>query len=97
MRKMIIDTDTASDDAVAIVMALQTPDIEVIGITVVAGNMPVKQASINARYSAQIASTPATARRCAAKRRRSTTASTRPSSATRTAPTSSTAATAWAR
>lgn len=54
MRKMIIDTDTASDDAVAIVMALQTPDIEVIGITVVAGNMPVKQASINARYSAQM-------------------------------------------
>lgn len=35
-RKMIIDTDTASDDAVAILMALQTPDIEVEAITVVA-------------------------------------------------------------
>ena len=32
-RKMIIDTDTASDDAVAILMALQHPDIEVEAIT----------------------------------------------------------------
>jgi len=53
-RKMIIDTDTASDDAVAILMALQTPEIDVIGITVVAGNMPVAQASINARYTVEL-------------------------------------------
>lgn len=53
-RKMIIDTDTASDDAVAIMMALQTPDIEVEAITVVAGNMPVAQGSINARYTVEM-------------------------------------------
>ena len=38
-RKMIIDTDTASDDAVALVMALRHPDIEVAAITIVAGNV----------------------------------------------------------
>lgn len=53
-RKMIIDTDTASDDAVAIMMALQTPDIQVEAITVVAGNMPVAQGSINARYTVEL-------------------------------------------
>ncbi len=53
-RKMIIDTDTASDDAVAIMMALQTPGIEVEAITVVGGNMPVEQGSINARYTVEL-------------------------------------------
>lgn len=53
-RKMIIDTDTASDDAVAIMMALQTPDIEVEAITVVWGNMPVWQGSLNARYTVEL-------------------------------------------
>jgi purine nucleosidase len=51
---MIIDTDTASDDAVAILMALQHPDIDVKAITVVAGNMPVAQGSINARYTVEM-------------------------------------------
>jgi len=53
-RKMIIDTDTASDDAVAIMMALQTPDIDVLAITVVAGNVPVEQGSLNARYTVEL-------------------------------------------
>lgn len=53
-RKMIIDTDTASDDAVAILMALRDPEIEVLAITIVAGNVPVPQGSINARYTAEI-------------------------------------------
>jgi purine nucleosidase len=53
-RKVIIDTDTASDDAVAIMMALQTPDFEVLAITVVCGNVPVEQGSINARYTVQM-------------------------------------------
>ncbi len=48
-RRFIIDTDTASDDAVAILMALQWPDVEVEAITIVAGNMPVAQGSRNAR------------------------------------------------
>lgn len=54
MRTMIIDTDTASDDAVALVMALRSPDIDVKAITVVAGNVPLEQASINARYTVEL-------------------------------------------
>jgi purine nucleosidase len=54
MRPMIIDTDTASDDAVALLMALRTPDIDVKAITVVAGNVPLEQGSINARYTAEL-------------------------------------------
>lgn len=53
-RKMIIDTDTASDDAVAILMALQTPDIEVEAITIVSGNMPVAQGTLNALYTVEL-------------------------------------------
>ncbi len=53
-RRFIIDTDTASDDAVAIIMALQWPDVEVEAITVVFGNVPVKQGSINARLTAEL-------------------------------------------
>ncbi|MCA9916583.1 MAG: nucleoside hydrolase [Anaerolineales bacterium] len=54
MRKMIIDTDTASDDAVAIMMALMDPDVDVVALTVVAGNVNLKQASINARYTVEL-------------------------------------------
>ena len=53
-RKMIIDTDTASDDAVALLMALRHPEIEVEAITIVAGNVTTEQASINARYTVEL-------------------------------------------
>ncbi len=39
MRTFLIDTDTASDDAVAILMALAAPDVRVAALTVVAGNV----------------------------------------------------------
>ena len=39
MRDFLIDTDTASDDAVAIVMALSAPDVRVLGLTTVGGNV----------------------------------------------------------
>lgn len=54
MRKFIIDTDTASDDAVALVMALRHPDIDVQAITVVAGNVPLAQAVQNALYTVDL-------------------------------------------
>ena len=44
-RKLLIDTDTASDDAVALVMALRDPGVEVLAITVVAGNVPLTRPS----------------------------------------------------
>ena len=53
-RKFIIDTDTASDDAVAILMALEWGDVEVEAVTIVSGNMPVEQGSINARYTIEL-------------------------------------------
>lgn len=53
-RIFLIDTDTASDDAVAILMALRWPDVEVAGITIVSGNMPVERGARNALYTAQL-------------------------------------------
>ncbi len=50
----LIDTDTASDDAVALIMALRSPEVEVVGITTVAGNVDVHQASRNALYTAEL-------------------------------------------
>lgn len=47
-RLFVIDTDTASDDAVALVMALMHPDITVEAITIVAGNVPLPMAVNNA-------------------------------------------------
>lgn len=49
-RPMLIDTDTASDDAVALLMALRDPSVEVVAITVVAGNVPLAQATQNALF-----------------------------------------------
>src|SRR4051794_13333582 len=54
MRTFLIDTDTASDDAVALIMALRHPDVRVAGITVVAGNVPLEQALANALYTAEL-------------------------------------------
>src|SRR5262249_35614486 len=51
MHHFLIDTDTASDDAVALVMALTYPDVQVEAITVVAGNVSVDQGVQNALYT----------------------------------------------
>ncbi len=50
-RRFLIDTDTASDDAVAMLMALADPQVEVVAFTVVAGNVPLDQALQNALYT----------------------------------------------
>jgi purine nucleosidase len=54
MRAFLIDTDTASDDAVAIIMALSAPDVKVCGLTTVAGNVGLDQATRNALYTAEV-------------------------------------------
>ncbi len=51
MRKIIIDTDTGSDDAVALVMALRDPSVKVLAITTVSGNVKMEQATYNALQS----------------------------------------------
>ncbi|WP_429976038.1 nucleoside hydrolase [Enterococcus sp. DIV0086] len=48
MRKFIIDTDTGSDDAVALAMGLKEQSIELLGITTVSGNCELDQATDNA-------------------------------------------------
>jgi purine nucleosidase len=53
-RPFFIDTDTASDDAVALVMALRHPDVDVVGVGVVAGNVPLDPAVQNALYVAEL-------------------------------------------
>ena len=54
MRNFLIDTDTASDDAVAIMMALAAPDVRVLALTTVAGNVGLEQATRNALLTAEI-------------------------------------------
>src|SRR5215210_2404438 len=53
-RRFVIDTDTASDDAVALVLALTEPSISVEAITVVAGNVPLDRALQNALYTREL-------------------------------------------
>ena len=54
MRKVIIDTDTATDDAIAIIMALKHNNFDVKAITTVAGNVDLKQATQNALYTVEL-------------------------------------------
>ena len=55
-RKIIIDTDPGQDDAVAILLALASPeDVTVLGITAVAGNVPLDLTQKNARIICELA------------------------------------------
>jgi inosine-uridine nucleoside N-ribohydrolase len=55
-RKIIIDTDPGQDDAVAILLALASPEeIDVLGITAVAGNVPLPLTQKNARIVCELA------------------------------------------
>jgi inosine-uridine nucleoside N-ribohydrolase len=58
-RKIIIDTDPGQDDAVAILLALASPeDIEVLGVVAVAGNVPLALTQKNARIVCELAGRP---------------------------------------
>lgn len=48
--KVIIDTDPGHDDALALMLALRSPELEVLAITTVAGNSTVENCTRNARY-----------------------------------------------
>lgn len=48
-QKIIIDTDPGQDDAVAILLALASPELEVLGVVAVAGNVPLPLTEVNAR------------------------------------------------
>jgi len=54
MRNFLIDTDTASDDAVAIIMALSDPNVRLLALTTVAGNVGLEQATRNALLTVEV-------------------------------------------
>lgn len=53
-RSIIIDTDPGQDDAAAIMLALASPELQVLGITAVAGNVPLELTALNARIIPEI-------------------------------------------
>src|SRR5262244_1547234 len=53
-RTLLIDTDGGSDDVVALIMALRSSDVRVSAITVIAGNVPVEQATQNVLYTVEL-------------------------------------------
>jgi purine nucleosidase len=57
-RKIIIDTDPGQDDALAILLALASPELEVLGIVAVAGNVPLPLTQSNARALVELAKRP---------------------------------------
>ena len=54
-RKIIIDTDPGQDDAVAILLALASPELEVLGLSIVAGNVPLHHTVNNALMICELA------------------------------------------
>ena len=54
-QKIIIDTDPGQDDAVAILFALASPDLDVLALTCVAGNVPLSLTQTNARRLCDLA------------------------------------------
>jgi len=59
-RKIIIDTDPGQDDAIAILAAFGSPELDVLGITAVAGNVPLPLTELNARKLCELAGRPET-------------------------------------
>lgn len=57
-RKIIIDTDPGQDDAAALMLALGSPELDILGITTLAGNVPLSRTSTNARIILEFCSRP---------------------------------------
>src|SRR3546814_9189700 len=57
-RPIIIDTDPGQDDAIALLLALASPELDVLGITAVAGNVPLALTEKNARKVCELAGRP---------------------------------------
>jgi len=54
-RKIIIDTDPGVDDTMAIFLALASPELDVVGLTTIFGNVPTELATMNALRLLEIA------------------------------------------
>ena len=57
-QKIIIDTDPGQDDAVAILLALASPELDLLGLTIVAGNVPLDRTLQNALTICELAGRP---------------------------------------
>ena len=55
---VIIDCDPGQDDAIALLLALASPELDVLGITTVAGNVPLRLTALNARKTRELARRP---------------------------------------
>ena len=52
-RKVIIDCDPGIDDSLALLLAINSPELEILGITTCSGNVPAKMGAENALYTLQ--------------------------------------------
>lgn len=57
-KSIIIDCDPGVDDAIALMLALRSPELAVMGITVVAGNVPLALTQRNARQICELMGRP---------------------------------------
>ncbi len=55
VRKFIIDTDTGADDASALILAAMSRGVEIVGVTVLAGNVDLEQGAKNALAALELA------------------------------------------
>jgi len=46
--KIVLDTDPGHDDAIALLLALASPEVEVLGVTSVSGNQTLEKTTTNA-------------------------------------------------
>ena len=56
--KMILDCDPGHDDAIAILLALGSPEIDLLGITTIGGNHSLEKVTFNARAVCELAGRP---------------------------------------
>lgn len=59
IHKVIIDSDTAGDDAAALILAAKSKNLEILGVTVAAGNVSLEQGAKNALASLELVGCPA--------------------------------------
>lgn len=58
-RRVLLDVDTGVDDALALMLAIRSPELEVLGITTVSGNVPVARSTANTLLVLEILDAPA--------------------------------------
>lgn len=58
-RRVLLDVDTGVDDALALMLAIRSPELEVLGITTVSGNVPVARCTANTLLVLEILEAPA--------------------------------------